>query len=182
MKLNQNKNSGSTSSTTSRDGFTLIEILVVIAIIGMIAAVVMVSLSTARAKGRDVRRKADLVQLQKALELYENSNGSYPSTGGAWYGVSVNGGSRTTTGANQYIPGLSPNYVSVLPTDPRGVTTGWSGYLYRSDGSSYKLLSHVTGPESMPGPTDAFYDPVRTPVGNAWAVWVCDSLTACDTW
>lgn len=163
---------------SKQSGFTLIEILVVVAIIGMISGVVMVSLTTARAKARDVKRKSDLVQLQKALALYENTNNGFPSTGGGWYGLSDNGGNRTTTGANQYIPGLSPTFVSQLPTDPRGNTTGWSGYLYRSDGVSFKLLAHNIGPESFPIAGEPFYDPVRP----TWAWMVCVGQTACDTW
>ena len=61
-------------------GFTLIELLVVIAIIGILSSVVLASLNTARSKARDVRRRADLKQVQLALELYYDSNNSYPST------------------------------------------------------------------------------------------------------
>ncbi|MEK7075463.1 MAG: prepilin-type N-terminal cleavage/methylation domain-containing protein, partial [Patescibacteria group bacterium] len=51
-------------------GFTLIELLVVIAIIGLLASVVMMSLGLARAKARDVKRRADLKQIMTAMELY----------------------------------------------------------------------------------------------------------------
>lgn len=59
-------------------GFTLIELLVVIAIIGVLAAVVLVSLNTARVRGRDARRIADMGSIVAAIELYNDRNNSYP--------------------------------------------------------------------------------------------------------
>ncbi len=62
-------------------GFTLIELLVVIAIIGLLSSIVLASLNTARGKGRDVRRLADMHTLEVALELYANDhNGNYPDS------------------------------------------------------------------------------------------------------
>jgi prepilin-type N-terminal cleavage/methylation domain-containing protein len=63
----------------NKKGFTLVELLVVVAIIGILAAVSVVSLNTARARARDSRRVADVRQIQTALELYYNDMGTYPA-------------------------------------------------------------------------------------------------------
>lgn len=83
-------------------GFTLIELLVVIAIIGILSSVVLASLNDARQKSRDAKRVADIKQLQLAMELFFDSNGSYP-----------------TTSLGQ----LAPTYIAVIPTDPVGQTS-----------------------------------------------------------
>lgn len=88
-------------------GFTLIELLVVIAIIGILSSVVLASLNSARKKGRDARRIADVKQLQLALELYYDANGAYPAE------------ISTTTV-------VDPGYIATLPTDP----SDGSGYPY----------------------------------------------------
>jgi len=128
-------------------GFTVVEMLVIITIIGIISSVVLVSISSFRANARDVVRYSDLENVQLALHLYHDKNGSYPSTGGDWWTVCTNGldpTARDTSGANGYIPNLAPAYTAVLPTDPLGCVQGsdggvFHGYIYRSDGVDYKF-------------------------------------------
>lgn len=62
-------------------GFTLIELLVVIAIIGVLASVVVASISQARKKGRDARRIRDMQEVQKAIELYILDHNEAPNLG-----------------------------------------------------------------------------------------------------
>jgi prepilin-type N-terminal cleavage/methylation domain-containing protein len=64
-------------------GFTLIEILIVVAIIGILAAVILSQLSIARENARDTQRRANLGQIQRAMELYYDDNFSYPVLGNA---------------------------------------------------------------------------------------------------
>lgn len=156
-----------------KKGFTLIELLVVVSIISLLSSFVLFSVNQANARSREAVRKSDLHQLKSALENYYIDYNAYPNTGNEWWGASVNGGGR-----EEYIPDLAPEYISVLPLDPSKVTSGWSGYLYRSDGRNFKLLSHTIGPENFPEPGQAFHDPIRPTT----AIMVCSDEPACSTW
>jgi len=58
--------------------FTLIEMLVVVALISLIASLILVSMTGARAKARDSKRKQDIAQLEKALLMYWEKFGQFP--------------------------------------------------------------------------------------------------------
>ncbi len=118
-------------------GFTLIELLVVIAIIGLLSSVVLASLSTARGKARDARRLSDILEVQKAIEMYFIDKGAYPGPAG-WWGNCSTFGSHGVTGATGYVPNLAPEYIPVLPLEPLQKTS--SCYLYRSDAPNDYLL------------------------------------------
>ncbi len=63
-----------------KEGFTLIEVLVVVAIIGLLSSVAIVGLGGARSKARDSRRIADIQQIQTALELAYDPAKGYPAS------------------------------------------------------------------------------------------------------
>ena len=162
----------SRNTPSDRQGFTLIELLVVIAVIGLISSVVLASINRARGKARDARRRGDLQQISKALEFYFNDKNAYPLTcpsGAAtcaasvleWWGNCSSYGSHGTSGSNGWVPNLAPQYIPVLPLDPRANGT-FGCYLYKSNGTDYKILAYKTTESVCPVPgSDSLYDPQR---------------------
>ena len=101
-----------------RFGFTLLELLVVITIIGLLASVGLASYSRAQARARDARRQSDLTTMRNSLEIYYAENNAYVSTGDVWRDVS------------DALVELDPTYIRGLPSDPGG--SGSVSYRYRS--------------------------------------------------
>jgi len=65
-----------------KKGFTLIELLVVIAIIGILAAMILVTVNSARQRAKDARIKADLSQIRTAITSYLGDNNNFDATAG----------------------------------------------------------------------------------------------------
>ena len=78
-------------------GFTLIELLVVIAIIGILASIVLVSLNSARNKGKDARIISDVQQVRTALESGYNGSGYPDLKANGTAGSTVVGNATCTT-------------------------------------------------------------------------------------
>jgi type II secretion system protein G len=171
----------------TKSGFTLIELLVVVAIVGLLATIAVISISSASKRARDTKRRADLKTMQKALDIYFQENGAYPSTGGAWWGTCATYGSHDYGGPTGYIPNIAPTYLGQLPRDPKpmahpelaaGCTAGESSYLYMSNGTDYKLLSYCNIESGPPSINDPMIDPVRP----SFALMVCNPLGAGCAW
>lgn len=98
-----------------RDGFTLLELLVVISIIAILITVGLTSFSTAQRKGRDAKRKSDVKEVQNALEQYYSVCGfAYPTPTGSFF-VSIN------------CPTPAISIMPTVPADPRVVTPYYCG-------------------------------------------------------
>lgn len=65
---------------STQKGFTLVEMLIVVAIIGLLSSTILIGLGPARAKARDTRRIADLRQIQNGLENYYSDKSTYPGS------------------------------------------------------------------------------------------------------
>lgn len=128
----------------SRSGFTLIELLMVIAIVGLLAAIVLVGLSSARSKARDAKRIADLQALASAVQFYYEDTGHYP--------VSTTQISECAHAGNWIPDGAdytwSTKYLSIVPRDPSEKCSGGSptAYTYQSDGITYQMTTKLERP------------------------------------
>ncbi|MDP3901893.1 MAG: type II secretion system protein [bacterium] len=112
-----------------KKGFTLIELVIVIAIIGILASIVLVGLGGFRGKSRDARRISDLKQVQNALELYFAKEGVYPSSNN-WDDL-ANVLINATIGINQ------------VPDDPVNSPTNPRHYGYCSENGSRYVLGAI---------------------------------------
>ncbi len=98
-------------------GFTLLELLIVIVIIGILAVLIVPNLTAGPQRARDSQRKSDMRNVKTALETYFNDNNQYP-------------GGTGTTGYAGLSTTLVPSYIKTLPVDPKGGTTAAPIYQY----------------------------------------------------
>lgn len=96
-------------------GFTLIEIMVVVVIIAILAAVVVPRIMNRPEQARKVKAKTDILQIQNALDLYKLDNGFYPSTE---QGLSAL--VHKPTGEPQPTDWQENGYLKEVPVDPWG--------------------------------------------------------------
>ena len=132
-----------------QSGFSLIEIMVVVVILGILAALVVPKIISRPDDARIVKAKQDVLAIQNALDLYRLDNGFYPST---------DQGLKALVSK----PGSSPeprdwrSYLKTLPKDPWG-----RDYLYLNPGQHGEIDVYTNGADGQPGGTG-----VNAVIGN----------------
>lgn len=120
-------------------GFTLLEIMVVVAIIAILSTVVVVNLVGKVDDAKLARAKSDIQSLTSALQLYKLDNGQYPSTQQGLEAL------MQRPSGNPPAPNWKP-YVSKLPSDP------WNQpYQYLSPGQRGDFDVYSMGADGKPG-------------------------------
>lgn len=109
---------------TAQRGFTLIELMIVVAIIGILAAVALPAYQdyTARAKMSEVVLAASTCRTSVTEVFQTNNAGSLP-TGGNW-------GCEASTNTSTYVSSVSTNENGVIRVTSRGIATGADGTIY----------------------------------------------------
>lgn len=137
-------------------GFTLVEIIIVVALIGVLAGGLITIIDPAgQLKGsRDSKRKADLKQIQAALELYRADMGSYPDNSDIGTDAANN---STNTSLVDNPSSVQITYLQTVPKDPKssahyyyctssscGVTSGYRIYACLEKSNDPNRASGVT--------------------------------------
>jgi prepilin-type N-terminal cleavage/methylation domain-containing protein len=127
-----------------KKGFTLVELLVVMGILVILSTVGLASFRSSQIKGRDTKRKNDLSQIQRGLELYCNDRGRYPlsSVDGEIIGCGLDPDSpEICSWDSPWELGFGDEktvYLKALPVDPQ------QPYCYLSTtGVSYQLYAKL---------------------------------------
>jgi general secretion pathway protein G len=120
-------------------GFSLIEIMVVVVILGILSAIIVPQIMSRPDQAREVKARQDILSIQNALDLYKLDNGFYPSTDqGLKALVNKPSGSPDPKHWRQYL--------KRVPIDP------WDNpYLYLNPGQHGEIDIFTYGANGQPG-------------------------------
>lgn len=105
----------------SKSGFTIVELIVVIVVIAILATITLVVYNGVQARSRDARRKTDIANITKAMELYYSDHGSYPTSTGS---TTINAAWASSVDASwaTFETSLTGSQaITALPKDPLNV-------------------------------------------------------------
>ncbi|MDB5186874.1 MAG: hypothetical protein JWM07_346 [Candidatus Saccharibacteria bacterium] len=144
-----------------QSGFTIVELLIVIVVIGILAAITITAYNGVQTKARDSARISKIKSIAKAIELYNTDNGRYPA-------IQDGNGRETTCGSqtenwghcdrNQTLAALLAPYMTIDPTSLSDATQGNYYYYYTSQSTdNYQTYGMMVYMEGNSGQTDGGY-------------------------
>jgi prepilin-type N-terminal cleavage/methylation domain-containing protein len=125
-------------------GFTIVELLIVIVVIAILAAIVIVAYNGIQERARNSTRINDINAAQRLVEAYNAQNGEYPKTTtnpkANWRAADVRTDDNCANGSSQpdWIPGVA-SLPQSNPTSGSGVDDITGCYLYVSNGQEYVI-------------------------------------------
>jgi type IV pilus assembly protein PilA len=148
------------TTNQNHDGFTLLEILLVVAAIGILAGIVIVALNPGRQLGdtRDAQRQSNVTTVLNALNQYAiDNNGNLPSAvdsststfqqiGTATSGCDTCDAVTTEAACADVSDDITPTYTAEIPTDPQDGTASTTGY-YVNERDAGRVTVGACSPE-----------------------------------
>lgn len=128
--------------STAQRGFTLIEVMVVVVILGILAAIIVPKIMSRPEQARVIEAKQDILAIQSALDLYKLDNGFYPSTDQGLQAL-ITKPTNAPTPQNW----KSDGYLQKLPKDPWG-----EAYQYMNENEKLRIFSF--GPKGKEGESE----------------------------
>lgn len=135
---------------SSQNGFTLMELIIVVSIIGLLAGIAVANVKFATRKAREAALMDNLATMRKAIDNFYADKQRYPAT----------------------LDELAPNYIKKIPSDPMTKQADWEVImddpLSAGTGENGEIMSSETDPEatSQPGVTDVKSVAVGSTLGN----------------
>ncbi|MGB2787646.1 MAG: type II secretion system protein [Candidatus Saccharimonadaceae bacterium] len=149
-------------------GFTIVELLIVIVVIAVLAAITVVAFSGIQQRALFSSYQSDIKLLDKAIKMYYAENGTYPYTG-----VTASCWTNQATGTGDFIAGLAPTYISKVPSTPaHNGGNNYYAYCFSALGTNYKVIRLVVGGQTLPtieSSGNPNIDPTRPTRG--WGYW-----------
>jgi prepilin-type N-terminal cleavage/methylation domain-containing protein len=149
-----------------QNGFTIVELLIVIVVIGILAAITIVSYSGIQAKANDVVRRTDVADIRDALQLYQVDKGDYAQagcgngTGTGYFATDYDGAGSDLSIVQCLVVG---KYLAAPPVDPSGQLScsglGCYTYMKASCAGGTYVYAHLQSLPQVSTDTDGTCQP-----------------------